>query len=273
MKRRLYEILNPNENSDRAATAASVALVIIIVLSIVAVIVETVPSIAASHGSLLRGFEIVSVAIFSGEYLLRLWVCTCDPRYAHPVLGRLRYAVSFMALVDLLAVLPFFVAFVFPYDTRVLRALRLIRLMRVLKLGHYSESITVVGLAFRNRRGEFAVAIFAVLVLLILASSLMFYVENAAQPEAFPSIPAAMWWGVATLTTIGYGDVYPVTGLGRLLGSIIGILGIGLFGLPAGILASGLAEEIAKRRAGTGRCPHCGKPIGDADGKGGAAAD
>ena len=149
----------------------------------------------------------------------------------------------------------------FPYDTRVLRALRLIRLMRVLKLGHYSESIAIVGRVFHNRRGELAVAVFAVLVLLILASSLMYYVENAAQPEAFPSIPAAMWWGVATLTTIGYGDVYPVTGLGRLLGSVIGILGIGLFGLPAGVLASGLAEELAKKRAAVTLCPHCGEPI------------
>jgi voltage-gated potassium channel len=262
MKQRLYDILNPGDDAGPWASAVSIFLLVVIVLSIVAVIVETVPSIAAAYAGALGAFEIVSVAIFSVEYLLRLWVCTNDPRYAHPVLGRLRYAVSFMALIDLLAVAPFFLAFVLPYDTRVLRALRLIRLARVLKLGHYSEAIGTIGRVFYNRRGELAVAGFAVLVLLILASSLMYYVESSAQPEAFPSIPAAMWWGVATLTTIGYGDVYPVTGLGRLLGSIIGILGIGLFGLPAGILAGGLAHEIAKKHAAPAVCPHCGEPIG-----------
>jgi len=102
---------------------------------------------------------------------------------------------------------------------------------------------------------------FIVLILLIIASSLMYFVEKDAQPEVFSSIPAAMWWGVATLTTVGYGDVYPVTTIGKLLGAIISLLGIGMFALPAGILASGFAEEIQKRRKGRRVCPHCGKDI------------
>ncbi|MEE9301066.1 MAG: ion transporter [Alphaproteobacteria bacterium] len=261
MKQRVFDILNPHGESDRLATVVTLFILVLIVLNVIAVVIETVAGVRDNFGDSLYVFEVLSVAIFSAEYLLRLWACTCDARYRHPVWGRLRYAVSFMALVDLLAVLPFFLAFVIPADSRFLRVIRLLRLVRVLKIGHYSDSFTLLGHVLAAKRAELLVAVLAVLIMLVVASCLMFYVENGAQPEAFSSIPAAMWWGMATLTTIGYGDIYPVTNLGRLLGGIIGLLGIGIFALPAGILAGGLSDELAQRRRGPELCPHCGKAL------------
>ncbi|MCZ7662877.1 MAG: potassium channel family protein [Thermoleophilia bacterium] len=161
----------------------------------------------------------------------------------------------------ILAIFPFYVG-VGRLDLRFLRALRLFRLLRVLKLARYSESLALLGRVFRAKKEELVVTLCAVLFLLFLASSFIYYVEHEAQPEAFSSIPAAMWWGVATLTTVGYGDVYPVTVAGKVLGAIVAMLGIGLFALPAGILASGFADEMRRKRTDeTAMCPHCGRQI------------
>ena len=189
------------------------------------------------------------------------WTCTADPRYSHPISGRLRFAGSWHAVVDLLAILPFYLPMFLPIDLRVLRALRFFRLLRFLKLTRYSESMRIFGKVLRGERTELMIALFVAGVLLVLGSSFLYIVEHEAQPDAFSSIPAAMWWGVATLTTVGYGDVYPVTPLGRLLGAIVAIMGIGMFALPAGILASGFAREMGKRRSEPEVCPHCGEII------------
>jgi len=128
-------------------------------------------------------------------------------------------------------------------------------------MGRYSEALKTFGIVLKRRKEELLMAVFSVLILLVIASSLMYFVENEAQPEAFSSIPVAMWWGVVTLTTVGYGDVYPITAAGKLLGAIMALLGIGMFALPAGILASGFAEEIQRRQKKRRICPHCGKDI------------
>jgi voltage-gated potassium channel len=189
-----------------------------------------------------------------------LWVAPLGPRYAGAVLGRVRYAVTPLALVDLCAIVPFYLPMLIPLDLRFVRALRLMRLVRFMKIGRYSESMRTVAAVLWERKEQLAAALLVLAVLLILSSSLMFYIERDAQPEAFSSIPAAMWWAVATLTTVGYGDIYPVTTWGRVLGSVIAVLGIGLFALPAGILGSGFVERLGKQKAQR-KCPHCGKEI------------
>ena len=189
-----------------------------------------------------------------------------DPRYKDPVRGRLRFLVTPMALVDLMAVLPFYLPFLFP-DMRFMRAMRLFRLFRVLKLARYSESLQTFVDVLRLKKEELLLMLFAIMILLVISSSLMYEAENAAQPEAFSSIPAAMWWGIVTLATVGYGDVFPVTPWGKFIGSVVVLLGIGLFALPTGVLASGFAEVLAKRKEERKmqkfRCPHCGRYIGD----------
>lgn len=177
--------------------------------------------------------------------------------------GRIKYAFSLMAIVDLLAILPAFLPMIFPVDLRVLRFLRTFRLFRLFKMSRYVESLDKLDDVVRSRKEELLVTVVMIVMMLIFASSLMYLVENEAQPDKFPNIPSAMWWGVATLTTVGYGDVFPVTPLGKILGAFIAFLGIGMFALPTGILASGFAEEIARKKLvhSDCQCPHCGKDI------------
>ena len=236
------------------------SLAILIILNVLAVIVASVEAIELAHARFFLAFEVFSVAIFTIEYVLRLWACTVDSRYSRPFLGRLKYALKPMVIIDLMSFAPFYIA-ALPLDLRFLRILRLLRLLRVLKLGRYSTSMSLVARVFRRKWPDLAAALIVLLVMLVLGSSLMYYVERDVQPVAFASIPAAMWWGVATFSTVGYGDIYPQTTLGKLLGSVIAILGIAFFALPAGILATGFSEErelhAKSNRASV--CPHCGR--------------
>jgi voltage-gated potassium channel len=206
-------------------------------------------------------FEVLSVIVFTVEYLLRLWVAPLAPRFQGAVWGRVRYALTPLALVDLWAVLPFYLPMLIPLDLRFIRALRVLRLIRVMKIGRYSESIQTLGAVLREQKEQLLAALLILLVLIVISSSLIYFVERDAQPEAFSSIPAAMWWSVATLTTVGYGDIYPVTPVGKVLASVIAVLGIGLFALPAGILGSGFVEKYREKRQPL-TCPHCGKNLG-----------
>ena len=264
LKQRVWDLLEVTYDPDHGSPIIDwydTSLAVLIVLNVVAVVLESVEPIGRAFGSYFYAFEVFSVAIFTVEYVLRLWSCTVDPRYSEPLVGRVRYALTPMVLIDFFSFAPFYLVSL-PLDLRFLRILRLLRLLRVLKLGRYSTSLTLVARVLRRKASDLVAAVIVLLVMLVLASSVMYYVERDAQPDVFSSIPAAMWWGVATFTTVGYGDVYPVTPLGKLAGSIIAILGIGVFAIPAGILASGFSEECDRREAVGGRgpvCPHCGR--------------
>lgn len=263
LRRKTFNILNAESAAGMAGSMFALFLTAMITLNVVAVALDTVDSISARHHVLFRTFEVVSIVVFSIEYLLRLWSCTSDARFAAPVAGRVSFALTPMALVDLLAVAPFYFPLLLPMDLRFLRILRLFRLVRVLKIGRYHESSVTVARVVHAKRGELLGVIFALGLLLVLSSSVMYYVENEAQPQVFSSIPAAMWWGLVTLTTVGYGDIYPITALGKMIAGIISILGIGLFALPAAILASGFAERARQHPANPIICPHCGGHIKD----------
>lgn len=165
-----------------------------------------------------------------------------------------------LALIDLFAFLPFYIPMIIPFDLRFLRGFRLLRLIRVLKIGRYSEVVKLFGRVFKAKIAELMTAISLIFVLLIISSSLLYYVEREAQPDKFSSIPQAMWWGVVTLTTVGYGDIYPITTMGKIMASVISLLGIGLFALPTGILSAGFVEEI-KKKVKVKKCQHCGAEL------------
>lgn len=259
-KIKLYEILE-TPSGKLAGKAVDVFLITLIVANVVAVMLHTVRGISAHHEVLFRRFEVFSVIVFSIEYLIRIWICTENGAYRHPVIGRIRYFFSAFALIDLVAIAPFYLPMLIPADLIFMRSLRLLRLLRLLKLGRYSETMKTMGTILRQRREEIAVSLSVSITLLLLASGLMYFIENPAQPETFSSIPATMWWGVETMTTVGYGDVYPVTPAGKVLAGLIAFLGISLFILPAGIIATGYGAELQKKKREQSVCPKCGHPL------------
>jgi len=260
IKKRIYEILEKAEEGDRASRTFDIFISIVIISNILAVIFGTVENIRKTIPIFLYQFEIISVMIFSIEYVLRIWTCTENPKYHHWFIGRIKYVFSFIALVDFFAILPFYLPFIKSLDLRFIRAFRLFRLFRIFKLGRYSKALSTVGDVLKERKEELSVTFTVVVILLILSSSVMFYVEHESQPDVFTSIPATFWWAVATLTTVGYGDIYPVTILGKILGGVIAILGIGMFALPTGILGAGFVERIKMtKKEKEVKCPNCGK--------------
>jgi voltage-gated potassium channel len=261
IKRRVYELLDPNVGGTKWDLFVNLFIVALIVLNTIAVILETVDSIYEPNKKIFYFFEVFSVAIFSVEYILRIWTCTCSEKYKHPVYGRLKYFTSGFAIIDLFAILPFYVPVMLPFDLRFIRILRLIRYLRFFKLIRYFNAYKVIVKVLLDKKHELILSFVITFCLIILASGLMYFTEHHVQPDKFSSIPETMWWSVATLTTIGYGDVYPVTVLGKTLTSVISIIGIGMFALPAGILASGFSDELRKSRREKKKCPHCGKEI------------
>ena len=259
-KRRVYQILEVAAPGDRLSRVFDFFIIALIGLNVLAIMLETVESVHRLSPISFKVFEWVSVLIFSVEYVLRIWSCTTNPEYAAPIRGRLRFASRLLPMIDLLAVLPFYLPFV-GVDLRFFRAVRLFRLFRVAKLGRYSQALQLFGRVLAAKKAELGVTLFTLFLLLLLASCLMYYAEREAQPEAVSSIPAAMWWGVATLTTVGYGDVCPVTVAGKMVAAVIAVLGIGMFALPTGILGAGFVEELQKRRRPRRTCPHCGRHL------------
>jgi len=253
-------------------------IMVLIILSVIGVILESVETIRTTYSTALTIFEVFAVVVFSIEYAGRLWTCTLSERFANSATGRLRWALTPMALVDLLAVLPFYLPFL-GVDARFLRILRLMRILRLAKLRRYLSTMRLFGNVWIAKKHEIIMTTALMLMMLLISSSLMYYAERGYQPETFGSIPQSMWWAVATLTTVGYGDVTPISGLGRSMAAVVAMIGIGLFALPTSILGSGFIEEIEKDRKARAQenmekqaggphirpdttsnctCPHCG---------------
>lgn len=284
LRRKVWSLLNEREGLGGVVEALIITL---IAANVIAVVLESEPALADDESEVYwSAFEIFSSVVFTIEYLLRCWTVVEQPANAHPLWGRLRYARTPMALVDLVAVLPFWLPMIADLDLRVVRALRLFRLFRLLKIGRYSNAISALARVLARKADELSMTFFAVSLSLILFASLMYYVEHPAQPQVFTSISQTMWWAIATLTTVGYGDMYPVTTAGQILGGLIAITGVVMIAVPSGIVAAGFSEEIEERRqeasrraqeeterraaevgrapheeAGGHACPHCGKPI------------
>jgi voltage-gated potassium channel len=257
---RIFNIIEDSPHPSVWAPRFNLFMSLLIVLNISAVILESVQSLADAYNPVFGAIDVVSVLIFTVEYILRLWTCTLNPQFHAAVTGRVRFALTPMSIIDLLAILPFYLPMIIPVDLRMMRALRLMRLVRILKIGRYSEAAKTFQKVIVNKKEEILLALLILLIVLVFSSSLMYTAEHEAQPDKFPDIPHAMWWGIVTLATVGYGDVYPITPLGQFLGGIVLIVGIGVFALPTGIFASGFIDVINERRQKTVYvCPYCGK--------------
>lgn len=265
-KKKVHVLLHPELGDTKWDRVINGFIIILIVLNVTAVMLETVPSIHDPHEEFFRVFDLVSVIIFTVEYVLRVWSSNYDPRYKHSIHGRLRFIFSLDGLIDLLAILPFYLHAFIGFDLRILRILRLLRFLRLFRLTHYMRSAQMVRNVFISRANELKLALVLVLFFIIIASCLIYFAEHLAQPDEFSSIPATMWYAVVTATSIGYGDMVPITPLGKTLSSIISLAGLPLFALPAGIITAGFLEEIRKTKKGKHHtCPHCGKPLDNLD--------
>ncbi|WP_299618080.1 ion transporter [uncultured Tenacibaculum sp.] len=234
----------------------------LIIVNMFAIVLESYKDIQEAYSNFFNLLELFSITIFSLEYILRIWIADVSYQGLSKGKARLKYMTSFMGIVDLVAILPFFLPYFIKVDLRILRTLRLFRLLRLLKLKRYFKSLSVIKNVILKTKNEIIVTIFLVFILLILASTLMYNVEKHAQPDAFENIGQAMWWAVATLTTVGYGDIYPITGMGKILSAFIALLGIGIVALPTGIISSAYIEEVRKLKTKEQQCcPHCGKEI------------
>ena len=256
-KKRIWEILEISKENDKQSKYFDYFISILILLNVFAIILETEKTLAIDYEAFFKYFELFSIVIFSVEYLLRLWSCVSVDVYKNSVTGRVKYVVSPMAIIDLIAIAPFYITF-FVVDTRILRILRLLRLLRITKHFRYSKTFHIIYSTIEKKKEELISALVLMLCLLLVCSTGVYFAENEVQPDKFSSIFASMWWAVATLTTVGYGDIFPITLMGKIFGSISAIFGVGLFAIPAGLLASGFSDEAETENI---NCPHCGKEI------------
>ncbi len=258
-KKRIFDILEATIDGGRTGRTFNVFIMSLILLNVIFVILESIKVISNQYQDFFDSFETLSVLIFTVEYILRLWTCTIHHKFQNPIWGRIRFMLSPLVLVDLIAILPFYLPMIIPVDLIFLRGLRLLRIFRILKLARYTTSLRIFSNVMYSKKEDLAISFLIMFIVLFFASTLMHYAEHQAQPESFSSIPDAMWWAVSAFTTIGYGDAVPITPLGKFLAVTISIFGIGIFALPAGILASGFIEEMHTRTRKQMICPHCGK--------------
>ena len=245
IRHRCWELLEPGEENDSNSKKVDIFLLGLISLNILSVILETVDSLFNQYKVTFQYFEFFSVLVFTIEYMARLWSCVTEKFNNETDLKRrIKYFFSFSAIIDLIAILPSIIALIYPtIDLRFIRALRIIRL---LKFSRYSSSINNLLSVIWNQRRSFGAAYFILFIALIISSSGMYLVEKDVQPEKFGSIPHAMWWAIVTLTSVGYGDVTPITSMGKFFGSVIIILGILTVALPSGILAAAFTDFTRK---------------------------
>jgi len=253
IRKRIFEVINATDPGDKLGVGVDYFIITLIVTNILALLLETVPDFYAYCPRAFHWIEVGSVVVFSVEYVLRIWSSPEAPWFK----GRLRYARRFLCVIDLLAILPFYLPFL-GVDLRILRVLRLLRLVKLMR---YMRSLDMIIAALRSKKHELIAANGLVIAVIMMLATVMYYIEKDAQPEAFSNAFQGMWWGVATLSTVGYGDIYPITALGKVITAIVSILTIGLVALPTSILTAAILEGQEKHRNSLKPpsvfCPYC----------------
>lgn len=259
----IYNVIREDDENTIYGNIFDWTIISLIIINILLVFIDTFNP-PQWFQNVSSGIEIFSIIIFTIEYIMRLW--TADLKYTEcsAIKARIRHIFSFMAIIDLLAILPFYLPFVFTIDLRILRALRILRLFRLFKVSRYTTAFQTIGIVFKHKAHQLISSVFVVALLMVIASLLMYNVEHDAQPEVFTNAFSGLWWAVATLTTVGYGDIYPITALGKLLSAVIALLGIGLVAVPSGIISAGFIEIVEKNDEPNDKkqyCPYCGHKL------------
>ena len=247
-QQRILEILESGQRGDRTSLVCDTLIALLVVINIIAVTLESVSDFSVKYADQFFAIECFSVVIFSIEYLTRLWASAAKNAAEDKIFGssRLGYMLSFSGVIDLVSILPFYLQALFPgLDLRVLRTLRL---LRIFKLSNYNTAIEDLFSAVYEERKSFVAALYLFVIAFVLTSSLIYYAENDVQPEKFASIPDAMYWSLITLTTVGYGDVSPVTWMGKVISVATALMGVSVVALLTGILANAFSNQIARRK-------------------------
>lgn len=260
----LYELLE-NRSFKTKGYFFNAFIILLICLSVVCVILETDSDFNSKYYYTLLTLETGISTIFLFEYLARIYVSPYKYADLTPFKARLKFITSFGGIIDLLAISPFFLPFIVNLDLRILRLLRVFKITQILKVGRHSKSLKLIIEVIKEKRTELGITILFSFILIVISAYFIYFFEHEHQPEVFKNYLDAIWWAVATLTTIGYGDIYPITYIGRALATIVAFLGIGIIALPTGILGSAFIEKIQKRKEAAAynnsQCPHCGKKL------------
>jgi voltage-gated potassium channel len=262
LRYRLSGLFDDDAPRTLAVRVFNIALAALIIVNVIAVVLESVGWLNQRYAATFTMIERVATAIFAIEYVLRVWTAVDyrNDKFRDPLWGRLKYMRGFFPLIDLVAVLPALLGFFGAVD---LRVLRLLRLLRMIKLTRHSHVFSLLWAVLREEARAIAALIFVLFLTLTISGALMYMIEGEVQPTVFSSIPAAMWWAIETVTTVGYGDMVPVTTAGRILGGIVSIIGIGTLALFSGLITAGYLNQLRLRRAPRHEddelfCPHCG---------------
>lgn len=262
--KRLHNLIDGNIETNRLSKTYNVFSSTLIIISILLIILESFKEFKEALSGTIYAIESFVVIFFTIEYIVRLITST----YLYPDKKRLApllFIFSFLGIIDLLSILPFYLPMFMETNLIFLRVLRLFRLMRIFKLLRYSESVMTLGKAVGRIKTELISTLFITLIVLLFSANVMYVVENKAQPEAFADMGEALWWAVATLTTVGYGDIYPITSLGKVISGAMALIGIGIVAIPTGLLSSAFVAEIEERKKkkigskSQQKCPHCDK--------------
>lgn len=248
LKKAVWQQLDPAARPGKLSFTNKV-VILLILAAVGSAVIETEPAISAGNEDVFRDLEIAFLAFFSVEYLLRLWVADISPAFSGSRHPRLKFVTSGAAIIDLLAILPALFA-VAGGASLALRFVRFFRILRLARLGRFSEAWQDLAAAIRSRWEELFLAFSLAAMTLLIASTLLYWAEGDAQPDKFGSIPRSLWWGIVTLTTVGYGDVFPVTPLGKFFSALVSIAAIGLIALPTGIMAAAMSDVIRRRKKG-----------------------
>ncbi len=261
IKKRAHEIIEIAADGDIVSKIVDILIIALIFINVVIVIADTF-NVSAEFRAVMNVTETVSVVFFTAEYFVRVWTADLTFPEASPLRARLKYIFSFQAIIDVMALLPFYLPFMLPVNLVVLRVFRVFRLLRLFKVNRYTHALASIGAVFKQKSSQLISSMLVVFLLMIIASVLMYNVEHDVQPEVFDNALSGLWWAVATLTTVGYGDIYPITPAGKVLSAIIALLGIGLVAVPTGIITSGFSEQIEHSKDDEKNyCPYCGRKI------------
>jgi voltage-gated potassium channel len=246
-KRKVYDLIRDDDENNIASNIFDGIIIFLIAINSILIILDTF-DMPSSYQSVSSIIELISIIVFTIEYSLRIWTAPFIYPDKKPAKARLKYVFTFMAIIDLLSILPFYIPFIIPVDLRVLRLLRMARLLRLFKVNRYTDSLRTIGAVFKEKAAQLISSFFAIFILMIITSVLMCDVEKAAQPDKFDNAISGLWWAVATFTTVGYGDIYPITIPGKVLSGLVAILGIGLVAVPTGIISAGFVEQMENKK-------------------------